>query len=339
MNIYNVRKLRQPFWLTALVVVLCVSASREADADEVSRTTDSDSATVTSKVSSTTVQVAEPLTLELTVTAPTGSQVDFPSVGKSLGSFDVTNQTDRADVPSAIDSEKRVWTRRLTLESIVTGDIEIPALEILIRNHANSQTLKSEAIAVRVTSVLEDRADPTQFRDIQGVVDVEVPQPASRAWLWWTLSGLGGVATAALLFMAVAKRKTWMTPNAWAIRELEELRNSDAMKSVDSDTVTENLTTILRDYLELQFDIAAPVQTTRELLLAIETGRDMSVETTKGFSDLFEKSDLARFAGLNLTHAELTKAIDDAQRLIETASNELQMPFEKGVSEKGDRHQ
>ena len=325
MNIFNARNFRQSFWPTALVMLLSVATSCESDADEVSRTSDPDSATVTSKISSTTVQVAEPLTLELTVIAPVGSYVDFPSVGKSLGSFDVTNQTDRADVPSAIDSEKRVWTRRLTLESIVTGDVEIPALEILVRNSANSQTLKSEAIAVRVTSVLEDRADPTQFRDIQSVIDVEVPQPASRAWLWWTLSGLGGVTTAALLFMAVAKRKTWMTPNTWAIRELEELRNSDAMKSIDSDTVTDSLTTILRNYLELQFDIAAPVQTTRELLLAIETGRYMSVETTKGFSDLFENSDLARFAGLNLTHAELKKAIDDAQRLIETVATELQM--------------
>lgn len=325
MNIFNVRKNSQLTGLSALVVLLCVAASCKADTDEVSPTSDSNQATVTSKVSNTTVQVAEPLTLELTVTASAGSQVDFPSVVKSLGDFDVTNQTDRADVPSASDGEMRVWTRRLTLESIVTGELEIPALEIRVRNNANSQTLKSEAIPVRVTSVLEDRADPTQFRDIQSVVDVEVPQPASHARLWWTLSGLGGIILVALLFMAVAKRKTWMTPSAWAIRELEELRNSDAMKSIDSDTVTENLTTILRDYLELQFDIAAPVQTTGELLLAIETGRNLSVETTKGFSDLFVNSDLARFAGLNLTHAELTKAIDDAQRLIETTSLATQL--------------
>ncbi len=332
MKICNARKLWHPFCLTALIGLLSVAASRESDAEEVSRTSDSNQTTVTSNVSSTTVQVAEPLTLELTVTASTGSQVDFPSVGKSLGSFDVTTQTDRADVPSAGDSNQRVWTRRLTLESIVTGDLEIPALEILVRKNADSQTLRSDVIPVRVTSVLEDRADPTQFRDIQSVVDVAVPQPASRAWLWWTLSGSGAVAAATLLFMAVAKRKTWMTPNAWAIRELEDLRNSDALKSIDSDTVTENLAIILRDYLELQFDIAAPVRTSGELLLEIETARYMNAETTKGFAELFANSDLARFAGLKLTQAELTRAIDDAQRLIETASHESHLPsIEDGV--------
>lgn len=320
MNSHSCREFRRWLCLTALVALLCVTVCGDVTDVESSRTGDSDLATVISKVSGTTVQVAEPLTLELTVTALAGSQVVFPSIGKSLGNFDVTQQIDRADVPTAGDVNQRVWTRRLTLESIVTGDVEIPSLEILVRNPAGSRTLKSDSIPVRVTSVLEDRADPTQFRDIQSVVDIEVPQPASRAWLWWTLSGIGGVATVAVLFMAVGKRRTWMTPNAWAIRELEVLRNSDAMKSNDSATVTENLTTILRDYLELQFDIAAPVQTTRELLLAIEAGRYMSVETTKGLSDLLENSDLARFAGLKLTHAELETAIDDAQGLIEQTS-------------------
>ena len=44
----------------------------------------------------------------------------------------------------------------------------------------------------------------------------------------------------------------------------------------------------------------------------------------KGFAELFEIADLARFAGLRLPQAELTKAIDDAQRLIEQTSTELQ---------------
>lgn len=319
MKIPNAHKLPRLCSWAALTAILCLATSGEVNADEVRGIADTDLATVTSKVSRNAVQVAEPLTLELTVTAAVGSQVDFPSLGKTLGNFDVTDQIDRADVPTSNDRNQRIWTRRLTLESIVTGDAEIPALEIIVRHKNNTQTLKSGAVAVHVASVLEDRADPTQFRDIQSVVDVAVPQPISRAWLWWTLGSAGGVAVSALLFMAVAKRKTWMTPQAWAIRELEVLRNSDAMKSIDSDTVTENLTTILRDYLELQFNIAAPVQTTKELQQVVETGKYLSAETTKGFFDLFDHSDLARFAGLKLTHAELTRALDDAQRLIEQA--------------------
>lgn len=278
---------------------------------------DSNVATVASKTSNTTVQVAEPFTLELTVTASTGSKVDFPSIGKSLGNFDVTDQVDRADVPSENETYQRIWTRRLTLESIVTGDIEIPSLEIQVRRDANVQTLKSEAIPIRVASVLEDRADPTKFRDIQSVVDITVPEPVSHAWPWWTLGGFVGIAAAAWMLVAVAKRKTWMSPNEWALRELDQLRQSEAMRSSDSERVAENLTSILRDYLELQFDIASPMQTTHELLHDIKANNFMSAETTNGFAELFENADLARFAGLRLSQEELKKIIDDAERLIQ----------------------
>ncbi len=323
MKIHHAPGFRRRHCLTAALALLCVAVAGKVYADEASRTVDSDPATVTSKVSATTVRVAESLTLDLTVTAAAGSKVDFPAISKSLGNFDVTEQVDRADVPSAIDVNRRVWTRRLTLETIVTGDTEIPSLEIQVRRDASSQTLKSEAVPIHVTSVLEGRADPTQFRDIQSVVDVPVLQPASRAWLWGTLAAVGGAAAAALLLVTVAKRKTRITPGVWAIRELDQLRNSEAMKSCDSEMVIQNLTTILRDYLELQFDMAAQVRTSDELLQVVESGRSVSAEVTRGFAELFGNSDLALFAGLQLTQVELTKAIDNAQRLIEQTSNEL----------------
>ena len=284
---------------------------------------DSGTAKVTSKTSSTTVQVAEPLTLEITVTAVAGSKVDFPSIGDSLGVFDVTDQLMRADVPSENDVHQRVWTERLTLESIVTGTLEIPSLEIQVRRDANIQTLRTKVIPIRVASVLEDRADPTKFRDIQPVVDIDIPEPASHAWIWWMLGACGGIAAAALMLITVAKRKTWMTPNVWALRELEHLRHSEIMRISDSELVTENLSAILRDYLELQLDIASPMQTTKELLHEIETSTLISSEMTEGFAALFETADLARFAGLRLSAAELNKTIDDAERLVGRVSRSV----------------
>ncbi len=277
--------------------------------------------TVTTKTSKTTVQVAEPLTLEITVTAPAGSKVDFLSIGQSLGNFDVNDQLVRADVPSENDVNLRVWTHRLTLESIVAGNLEIPSLEIQVRRDANIQTLRTEVIPIRVASVLEDRADPTKFRDIQPVVDIEIPEPASHVWIWWMLGGFGGIAAATLMLITVAKRKTWMTPNVWALRELEHLRHSEVMRSSDSELVTENLTAILRDYLELQFDIPSTMQTTKELLHEIEATNRMSTDLAKGFAVLFENADLARFAGLQMSSAELTRMIDDAERLVGMVSN------------------
>ena len=43
--------------------------------------------------------------------------------------------------------------------------------------------------------------------------------------------------------------------------------------------VSLQLSSILRDYLELQFEISAPVQTTQELMQAIESKQLMNSET------------------------------------------------------------
>lgn len=306
-----------------LICLIAAVSMGTVSAGESIRKSGVSSPTVTANVSATSVRVAEPLTLDLAVVAPAGSKVEFPSIGTSLGKFDVTDMSDRGDVPSADDVNQRIWTRRLTLDSIVTGDLEIPSLEIQVRGNGESQTLKTDVIPVHVISVLEDRADPAKFRDIHPVVDVNIPQVASRAWLWWTLAGSGGVATALALMVVVAKRRKWMTPKVWAIRELDRLRHSEAMESCDSEAVTQSLTTILRDYLELQFEISAPVQTTNELLQVVETGKYMNPVVIRRFGELFENSDLARFAGVQLTPAELKQAIDDAQQLIEQTSNEL----------------
>ena len=54
----------------------------------------------------------------------------------------------------------------------------------------------------------------------------------------------------------------------------------------------------------------------------LENGKYMDAATASRFAQLFENSDLARFAGVQLTQAELSSAIDDAQRLIEQTSSE-----------------
>ena len=111
----------------------------------------------------------------------------------SLGEFDVIDHRDVNDLPSANDDGTRVWKRELTLETITGGDLSVPAVEVGITNGGQTEMAKSDPIAVRVVSVLEGQADPTQFRDIHSVVDVDVPQVQQantklvvvRGWREW----------------------------------------------------------------------------------------------------------------------------------------------------------
>ncbi len=108
-----------------------------------------------------------------------------------------------------------------------------------------------------------------------------------------------------------------MTPDAWAVRELERLRHSVQTDSADTAVVTEELITILRDYLELQFGIAATIQTSDELLTALEKDGRTTRDARQRFAGLLRDADLARFAGLQLSRDQLIKSVDDAQQILE----------------------
>ena len=294
---------------------------------------------VTANAFKTEVQIAEPVQLELTVTAPSGTKVALPAIGDQLGEFNVLDTRDIVDIPSDAVAGQRIWKRRMTLESIVAGDLQIPALEIQTVNGTESQPLYTQPISVRVLSVLEGRADPTQFRDIQSVVDVNVPRPDSYRWVWWTVGGMGMVSFAAAAIAIAARRKTWLTPIQWATRELDLIQSSVAIKGSDSETISQELSTVLRDFLELQFEIPAPVQATKELLSEINHRKILQPKLTKRFSKLFAIADEAKFAGLSLTESQLDKMFEEARSVIIEASHcDRERTAESAVVKTSGRH-
>ena len=283
-----------------------------------------DAVQVDVKVSDASVQIAEPFTMKIMVTAPAGTKVSMPAIGDQLGEFDIVDLRDINDIPSASTSNERIWKRQMTLECIATGDLEIPSMEFQVGNGTNLRIVRSDPISVRVASVLEDRADPTQFRDIHSVVDLVVPQQESTGWVWWAAGTLGLLSFGLAMIAVVTRRKKWLSPNEWAVQELQSLDQSEAMQMEDSESVSRQLASILRDYLEMQFEISAPMQTTQELMRVVESKKVMNSGTANRFKQIFEASDQAKFAGMKLTPDELSNAIDDARDLVIETSCDLE---------------
>jgi len=280
--------------------------------------------TLSATVSKSSVQVAESLSLELTVTAPQGAQIALPPVGRALGEFDVIDYRDVEDLPAANDTTLRVWTRHYTLETITTGDLEIPAIEVRAVENGTTQTLTTEPVLIHVASVLEGRADPTQFRDIRSVVDVEVPAPvASSNWVWWTVGGVVLLSLCAGLFLVTTRRHTWLTPVTWAQHELDQLRTLVEEEGENTTDACNELTSIVRRYLEMQFELSAPQRTSKELLDAIENRELLSAKHTARFRELFANADLTKFAGVTMSLSELAAAIHTTEQLVEEAANTI----------------
>lgn len=278
--------------------------------------------TVTFHASATSVRVAEPLTVEWTVVARRGAKVIFPEAGDQLGDFDVLEASNQFDIPLADAGEERAWTRRMTLETIFAGDQQIPELEIQVHEAGDSPddstVLRTQPHTIRVTSVLEDRADPTVFRDIETVVDVELNAPKERStgWRWWALGGAGGLAVLALASAIVTRRRRGVPPVRWAITELDELKASLDHAPADVSATILRLSDIVEDFLLSELDIPESGHTAHEVIDAMDSRRSIDPASIQRLNDLFTLADRAKFGGLQPSNTDLENAIEDARELV-----------------------
>ncbi len=287
-------------------------------------------ARIVGRLSVDTTHVAEPLQLELTVTATAGCQVKFPPIGTKLGDFEVVDQIDHFDIPSSKNVDQRNWTRELTLETLTTGELEIPSLEVQVLGPKGSQILRTDRLPIRVLSVLKEGEQPDAFRDIETVVDMA--EPAVRSQRWWWLLGvvICSIATVSV-FAVILRRRSQVSPAAWAIGEIEQLEQSAATQSDGSLALSQRLTAIIREYLQLQFQVSAPVKTTEELLSIIEAEKVMPAAEAACLSRLFGTADQVKFAGLKLGVAELAGLVREATGWIQRTSTDgakLSVPAE-----------
>ncbi len=265
--------------------------------------------------STDSVRVVEPFTLSISVRADQGAKVAFPDVADKLGTFEVHGVQDVFDVPDADDPRLRIWTRRLTLDSVETGELQIPPVNVQVTQSGQATQLTTQPIAVRVVSVLEDRSDPTKFRDIQSVVDLPLPEPRPTRTIPWVAVGSLALVVLALSMAAVAyRRRPGVAPLVWASRQLDALHP-------DTADVAQRLSRILREFLILHFQVpevhpAGFGQSAQEIVQTLCNLHRMDASTADRLQRIFDVTDRAKFAGLPLSPAEAERDIADAREIL-----------------------
>lgn len=278
-------------------------------------------------LSTTSVRVAEPFTVTYELISPSEEKLVWPAVADRLGPFDVIDSKDFFEIP--VDSG-RMWKRVLTLESIQTGNLEVPSLSVNIVS-SDSKGVQSKpmkvvnivAQPVTVTSVLEGRADPSQFRDIQSVVDVEVPVEDTSYWTIWGFTSLGVISLACIAFVIVAVRGRSITPEKWVLHQLDALSERVAENPADEHQQITELTDITKHFLALQYDLPASQQTTHELLQMLADRNIGSSLVRDELSNVLSLADEVKFAGLDLSVDELQTAIQTVRQIVTELSKPL----------------
>ena len=296
----------------------CTSGRRaagEAPAWEVERAYTGDPVTVRLRVERLQITTAQIVRVEVEVDAPERVLVRLPDPEQFADSgFQIELRT---EPPALVDDGRTRHLRRYRLEPFLAGDYPIPELMVgWLAPGGEPAGLSTEALTVQVSSVLADPA-VAAGPDAEALPELrEVGAPIRAPLRWWrpALAGIAALAAAAAVLAVILRRRRVAAsrpvpaepPAVVALRALDELERDGALMA-DLDRFYVTVSSILRGYVEAQFGLRAPEQTTEEFLAAAEAGAAFDREQQRTLRAFLAACDAVKFARAQPSAAETTR--------------------------------
>ena len=323
-------------WLTCIALLWFALAGAPFAQDAMNTAIDGHEATVesgpvTARVSLTpkAPTFGDQLTLTLEVTAAADVSVNLPVFGQSLDRFQIIDFTPRETVDA---NGQTVLTQRYTLLAPFSGEQSIPPLIIEFVDLRAGQRrapegedayeILTDRLPFTVTSALPSAAD-VDLKPARG----ELP-PLAKPGTTRNIT-LGAVVLAAVVAVALfGWLRRWRTHQSQqtayevAKARLEHLRASPTPTGDSVDPYFVELTTIVRQYLEAQFDLRAPELTTEEFLDVASGSPDLT-DAHRGFLvEFLRNADRVKFAGHVPDAATISDALTSVENFLEQTRSE-----------------
>jgi hypothetical protein len=272
------------------------------------------------------ITIAETVTLELEAAIEPGYEVQMPKVDKVLESFGIVDWDNPGD---KLDPNDRVVsTYQYRLEPFLSGTYPIPAFTFEFYDVNNPEDKKyeltTEPIDIEVTSLLGDQRAELKIEDIEGIV--EMPKPASFAWLW----ALGVVVVAAVAGLWLYLRRKRVKELVRILKPAHELAYERLRALVKEDLVGagrikefyERISDILRHYIEHRFSLRAPERTTEEFLAELANTDVLLGAEKQRLGEFLRHCDLVKFAKHNPTTEQIQETFDLVKDFIEKTKSD-----------------
>ena len=256
------------------------------------------------------LSTAESAVLRLAVEADEGATVAFPDSEDGFGEFAVVS--DQAVSERLLDGGRVERIREYVLQPFLPGDYELPPLTVTLDG---SESISSEALTVPVQSVLED-PESADLLDIAEPVDVPLP------WWWWALAILLLALAAGAALWWWKRRKERLSvprvvpPHEVALAALDGLLSEGLLASGAVELFYLRLSDIVRHYIEDQFALHAPEQTTEEFLASMSNGPQIRRDHQPLLREFLQRADMVKFAKFVPAADETGGAVDAARLFI-----------------------
>ncbi|NLF25776.1 MAG: hypothetical protein GX589_09010 [Deltaproteobacteria bacterium] len=266
----------------------------------------------TLRLSRREISVVDQEHLQLEVQAPEDYEVSFPDLGSALGEFKVADYT--SPPPRLGQAGMLVHQRNYLLEPFLAGEYKVPALVVIFRQSGQEQSLSSEELSVKVVSVLEEGDGELALKEI----DAPLLMPRELRWWWWLVLVVAG----ALFVWWRRKRKEMhltvekIPAHQIAYNALNALLQSRLVEQGRVCEFYQELSNILRRYIEDRFGLRAPERTTEEFMADLAC-LDSPIASHKPLlKDFLRHCDLVKFAKYAPAEGEIQSALGACRKFI-----------------------
>jgi len=314
------------------VLLVCTGCKEDTDARggqtefEVDKDYQRGPLTVHVRIDKAKMTIAETFLLEFEAAIESGFEVQMPKVDSVLENFGIVDWDNLGD---KLDENNNVVNRyRYRLEPFLSGTFPIPAFTFKFADVNNPEEKKyeltTEPIDIEVTSLLGEQRAELVIADIEDVVGM--PKKSSY-WPLWALGIIAIIVAISFWFYLRRKRgaelvRIFKLAHEIAYDRLRDLIKEDLVKKGKIKEFYEQISNILRHYIEHRFNLRAPERTTEEFLIELATAEVLGADDRADLGEFLKLCDLVKFAKHNPTTEQIQKTFDLVKNFIEKTKSD-----------------
>lgn len=274
------------------------------------------------KVDKTEISTNRFIKVFLEGTASEGWKPSFPDLQENLDKFTLANYF---DTPGRIgDDGSTVIVRTIILKPFLSGEYEIPSLVLdYIDQDKNKGALFTTPVSISVTSLLPENTENLQLKGIHE------PDTFNYWRLFLIISIviiiLGGISFLVLLIRRHKRGRITpaIPPYEEAFNKLTLLLKKNLPQEGRIKEFYFQLNQIVRVYIEKQFAIRAPEQTTEEFLQDLAVSNKIADEFKQVLKEFLIHSDLVKFARHKPESDEISDSVESCKNFIKVTGEIL----------------
>ena len=248
------------------------------------------------------IMIGDQVKLELQLTVPAKSEVEWPSFPDTLSSHIDIIQKSRIDT-LAKDPEKIILRQILKITSFDSGYWYVPPVPFRFRSPGDTTTFYLESKPVGLDVQIPKTDLGKDIKPIKGPLRAPVTFIELLPWLLALIALAAIVAGAVYIYrrrkmarpIIQLRTKSKLPPHIIALEALENLRLKKLWQTGKMKDYFTEMTDIIRIYIEDRFGILAMEMTTEEIMKSLKkSGADNSARKT--LQETLEVADLVKFA-------------------------------------------